>query len=225
MVKRSPSGVKPSSRSARLAVSCLLLIAALPSCEKVWGIEAARLDPVLGAGGEPGSTASAACQAYCSAVTDNCTDKNAQYGDLKTCLDVCAAIPEGTPGDIGVNTVQCRLKMAESAPAEPESFCTAAGPAGELPGGSNGCGTACDGLCTLMMTFCTDHEAAKLAYANVQACYEDCRGLPDRGAFSLAPDSGSASGPAVQCRIYHASAASQLASLHCEHAMGASPCL
>jgi hypothetical protein len=164
------------------------------------------------------------CEAYCNAVTTNCTGEHAQYGDLKTCLDVCAAIPEGVPGDMSVNTVQCRLKMAQSAPAEPESFCTAAGPAGELPGGGNGCGTACDGFCTLATAFCTDHDAAALAYPDMQACYDECLALTDLGSFSLAPDSGAASGPAVQCRVYHASAASQLASLHCQHALGAAPC-
>ena len=214
----------PHLRAAFLVLFVAGFSAALPSCADVWGIESAQLDPTLGAAGHTGSNASPSCEAYCNAVTNNCTGNNMQYGDLKTCLDVCAIIPEGSTDDIGVNSVQCRLKMAQSAPAEPESFCTAAGPAGEFPGGSNGCGTVCDGLCTLMTAFCTDHQGENLAYENLQACYDDCAGLTDLGSFSLAPDSGSASGTAVQCRVYHASAASQLASLHCQHAMGASPC-
>lgn len=214
----------PHPRAALLVLFMAGISAALSSCDQVWGIESARLDPTLGSAGQAGSSASPSCEAYCNAVTNNCTGNNAQYGDLKTCLDVCAVIPEGSPNDMHVNSVQCRLKMAQSAPAEPESFCTAAGPAAEFPGGDNACGSVCDGLCTLMTAFCTDHEGEKLAYETVQACYDDCARLTDLGSFSLAPDSGSASGPAVQCRVYHASAASQLASVHCQHAMGAAPC-
>jgi len=197
---------------------------ALASCDSVLGIEQARLDPALADAGDSGPTGSPLCLAYCGAVTGNCTGDNAQYGDLKTCLDICAVLPEGEPEKIGVNTVQCRLKMAQSAPAEPESFCTAAGPAGELPGGANGCGTPCDGFCSLMTAFCTDPHDPDLGYADSDACYQDCMGLADLGSFSLGPTSGSAAGPEVQCRVYHASAASQLAELHCQHALGASPC-
>jgi hypothetical protein len=214
--------VPEKSRRRRQRVYWLLGVAlVLASCDKVWGIEQAGLDPALA---DAGPVSSPACLSYCNAVTANCTGNNNQYGDLQTCLAVCAVIPEGMPGDIGVNTVQCRLKMAQAAPAEPESFCTAAGPAGELPGGSNGCGTACDGFCTMVMAFCTDQDAAALAYPNEAACYSDCMGLQDLGSFSLAPDSGATAGSAVQCRVYHATAASQLASLHCRHALGAAPC-
>ena len=214
-------------RRGQKAFYVLAAVAGLISCDKVLGIESAELDPAVADAGDAGdaaSTASPSCQAYCTAITANCTGANNQYGDLKTCLAVCAVIPEGMPDDIGVNTVQCRLKMAQSAPAEPESFCTAAGPAGELPGGSNGCGTACDGFCTMAMAFCTDQETPGVAYPDLAACYTDCMGLQDLGSFELAPDSGATAGSAVQCRVYHATAAGQLAALHCRHALGAPPC-
>ena len=90
MVSRARRGAEARGWVQRLSV-LLGLAAALASCDGVLGIEAAHLDPALADAGEAGADGQVSlCVAYCSAVTSNCTGDDAQYGDLKTCLDICA---------------------------------------------------------------------------------------------------------------------------------------
>ena len=56
----------------------------------------------------PWSTA-AACMAYCTTMTTNCTGANAQYSSLENCMDVCASLDEGALGQTTGNTLGCRL--------------------------------------------------------------------------------------------------------------------
>ncbi len=159
------------------------------------------------------------CERYCAAVAMYCKDDYAQYTDLQTCLDVCELFPSGEEDDAKVNTVHCRLRQANLARLEPFTHCPMAG-----PGGHGECGTNCEGFCDIMMAVCTE-ETADHYYASRADCLQDCSSLPDLGTYTVATPAAQFVGGHVQCRLFHASAASQEASYHCEHALGGEPCV
>lgn len=183
-------------------------------------------DEAGGAGGQastPGGTGGASfsagelavCEQYCSAVQSNCTGSFAVYTSATACLAVCAALPEGTPGDRDENTVHCRLHAALSALDEVPHYCPIAG-----PGGGGVCGTNCESLCQLKQAICADFSAQSEA-----ACRNECKALTDLGNYSTALEHEHHTGAHVQCRLYHLSAAaSDDPERHCLHADGAAPC-
>lgn len=145
------------------------------------------------------------CEAYCTAVTANCTGANAQYADNQACLDYCntgAQLPLGTAADTSGNTVGCRTYHAGVASTDAALHCPHAGPAG-----GNVCGTWCDNYCQLADTNCSGDDALTFA----ADCATDC------AAFSPDGAQGNAAGDSVQCRIYHLGVASGDAPLHCPH--------
>jgi hypothetical protein len=217
----------------RHIVVALLAMPALASCAGVLGIETAELDPSLGgaggssgAGGAAGSAgkggkggadagpAPVSCAEYCDAVQKNCTPADPAAGTPATqvyistaaCLAVCKTLPLGTRDDTSGNTVGCRLHYATSASTvgEKEANCSAAG-----PGGNSVCGTNCDGFCAIVQATCSG------IYASERACNSklSCGVLPDRQTYNDTMTSGDS----VQCRLYHASAATVDPALHCPH--------
>lgn len=72
------------------------------------------------------------CMGYCIQTTTNCTGDNAQYDDMAECLAFCnsAGWPAGTPGEMGNNTLACRLYHGGVAAAMPAVHCPHAGPTG-----------------------------------------------------------------------------------------------
>jgi hypothetical protein len=174
----------------------------------------AELDRNASAGTDGGAAASL-CEQYCAAVTANCTETFAVYTSYEACLAVCAALPEGQPGDRNINSVQCRLHAALVAGAEVPHYCPIAG-----PGGNGECGSDCESLCGLRAQICAPYVDSDIA-----ACLGDCAKLEDLGTFSTDLSQGQYRGPHVQCRLYHVSAAaSDDAERHCLHADGAAPC-
>ncbi len=167
------------------------------------------------AGSTGGGVCGSYCANYCRVVTRNCAGGDAQYADEDECMTGCALIPDdGTPGDSGGDSVQCRIYHA-SAPAngDPALHCPHAG----LSGG-NVCGTWCDVYCQLNLLNCVGGDAN---YADLGECTTACGGFPDTGA---ANDTG---GDTVQCRIYHGGIpAAGDPGLHCPHsgADGAGVC-
>jgi hypothetical protein len=164
-----------------------------------------------GGAGEPPSL----CEQYCTAVTQSCTGAFAVYTSFETCLAVCAAMPEGTPGDRVGNSVQCRLRAAQVAHDEVPHYCPIAG-----PGGNGVCGSNCESLCQLRDQICADYATYDHAM-----CLVGCQKLKDLGSYSTDLDAAQYSGPHVQCRLYHVSAAAaDDAEQHCLHVEGAAPC-
>lgn len=195
--------------------------------------DAAGGAPNGGAGGSGGSSgpdaaADAArdagpslCEQYCTEIQANCTGNLEIYPSMAVCLDTCATLPAGEPGDMTGNSVQCRLENAKLAKTtgEPEFHCPAAGPGGTASGegdagGTDVCGTNCEGFCTIMLQICPDE------YVSLTACRQDCDSLTDLGGFNDSIQSGDS----VQCRLYHVGAATQATVPHCSHAAGAAPC-
>lgn len=206
-------------------------VIAAVGCGNVLGLEERELDPTFGAAGSGGAGASggtgasggaggtgggasALCTEYCDEILANCTGALLQYPNREQCLSICANIPEGSSPS--GNTMTCRLEQAINArvSGEPEQHCSAAGPGGADATGLPICGSNCEGYCGLVGNICPDK------FATTGACLQECQTLPDLGGFNSGIDKGNS----VQCRLWHVSAASQVAFPHCEHAAGAQPC-
>jgi len=186
-----------------------------------------------GAGGsdqpdQPRST----CESYCDSVLKNCTGKYEQYRTVGQCLEVCKRLPEGTPGDENVNSVECRIRQARFAEAEAFLYCKSAGPLG-----AGKCGSNCESYCALMDNTCTQTTTAgnvELSYfENTQACLANCAAMPDdptgptQYSSSATIEPNSLVGNNIYCRTYHVAAGIEqdAASEHCPHAMGGDPCI
>jgi hypothetical protein len=221
------------------------LLGLLVGCNAVLGLEDAHVDSSIGkagsgeagsagtaGGGNAGSDSSAGaggapadslCERYCQAVTKGCVDTHAQYTDLAACLAMCPLYPEGTPGDVSGNSINCRLDFALKAPGEPLTYCTWAG-----PGGDGKCGSNCEGFCTLMTPTCTKETTLADGdfFASNDACLTTCAGLPDVGNYSATDDKLQSGTDHVECRLYHVGAAifADDAATHCPHAMGERLC-
>lgn len=171
-------------------------------------------EPVIAAGGAD-DPAPSLCDQYCSAVMASCSGEFAVYTSLDACHAVCAALPEGEPGDRNVNSVQCRLHAALVAQDEVPHYCPIAG-----PGGNGECGSNCVSLCQLRENVC-----APFASGDMASCQKSCETLTDLGSYSTDLSAGQYRGPHVQCRLYHLSAAAVAdPEQHCPHVDGAPPC-
>jgi hypothetical protein len=182
----------------RTIASVFAVSGAALACASIAGISAAELDADV-------------CQSYCRAVLDACTDEFEVYTSLGVCLDYCATLSPGEPGDDSGNTVNCRLTHARNIADIGEELvnCPIAG-----PGGNGVCGSNCEGFCTAHRAIC-DPELSE------QACLNACGKLEDTGGYVTSQQSGNT----VQCRLYHVSAATISVDPHCSHAAGASPCI
>jgi hypothetical protein len=227
------------TRQRKAWVLCLL--ASLSACQAIAGIDerhyvapgtagtSAAGHAAAGGGGRAGAGADTfgLCPEYCKQVTDRCTADYAVYGDMTECSSVCMNLDQGTRKDgSGSNTVGCRLNAALAISTEPAVDCPIAG-----PGGSGTCGDNCDSYCTLMSKACSADEFKMFWLGDVALCASKCRGLRDR---AMDPDLSSTdsrfsalntsardhNGDTIQCRLFHASAASAPtgAPTHCWHA-------
>jgi hypothetical protein len=164
------------------------------------------------------------CEDYCETVTRQCTDDYAVYAGLDECLPTCGNLTEGTNKDIKGNTVGCRLNAARSVVEQAD--CAISG-----PGGAGTCGDNCESYCQLMSHACADPAYSSFWLGDVATCMQKCLGLRDRdhdsentatdSRFSaLSTASRDYNGDTVQCRLFHASAASSPfgAATHCWHA-------
>ena len=159
------------------ALLALLMLPLAASCAGILGIDKATLEANEpgddgGSGGSGGDTSRprTLCEDYCAAALKNCTGDFELYPDLKFCLAVCAAVPEGARTDLLGNTVGCRLHFAESAATVEKQFnCSAAG-----PGGNGVCGDNCDSFCAIDATICPG------IYATKQDCEDACAMFPPK---------------------------------------------
>ncbi|HEV3191798.1 MAG TPA: hypothetical protein VGY54_14910, partial [Polyangiaceae bacterium] len=173
-----------------------------------------------------------ACDAYCTAITNNCTGVNAQYHDKATCMNVCQYLPAGMPGDTSGNSIACRAASAMAAAgvtATPNSACWAAGPLGY-----GTCGEECDTFCSLTMAYCsrTAGYVGNPVWASYDECYATCQRFGRNVDFGM--DGGYSAttvvaGDTLECRAYHlvdnAFQSTSLQQMHCPHAGAASaPC-
>ncbi len=151
--------------------------------------------------GAPSDGAAATgCDEYCASIMATCSDALSQYRDLASCLGSCALFPPGSPGADSGDSLACRVTHAELAMDTPDPHCRHAGPSG---GGV--CGAPCDAYCDLMMGVCD-------LYGDDAECMEVCAGFPEVGDYSSAPGAGR--GDSVECRIMHATLATE-DTVHC----------
>lgn len=179
----------------------------------------------VGEGGAAGSdTPVSMCETYCTEITTYCVGGLQQYVDTEQCMHICELLPQGTLGEATGNTVACRLKNAADARyasgVERGRYCRRAG-----PGGDNGCGTNCEGFCSLMQNVCTAEESPLYRFASTEECMAACSALPDGEVPYSTSDEAVSDGNSVQCRLFHVNSAAMLDPLeHCEHAMGFTLC-
>jgi hypothetical protein len=203
------------------------LLLSLAACGELIGIDDAHYDSSLepgsekaadgGQGGDAEAGEGASCERYCDEILSVCEGDEAQYPNRETCLAVCAAFPRGTTGT-KENSLACRSRQVELAAIEPLVHCPFAG-----PGGAGECGSNCEGLCAITMATCSS-ETSSSYYADIDACLADCAEVPDLGEYGTG-ESEYTTGDHVQCRLYHATAATQDAEHHCPHALGGDPCV
>lgn len=172
------------------------------------------------------------CESYCDTVMTNCKGKYEQYRTFDQCIEVCKRLPPGSPSDQDVNSVECRVRQAEFASAEPFVYCKSAGPLG-----AGKCGSNCVSYCSLMQATCTPESTEgnlePSYFESSQACLEACGAIPTHEddptqySSSATAEPSSFVGNNVYCRTYHiASALEQDApDEHCPHAWGADPCI
>ncbi len=196
--------------------AAVILLAACSSTTRQDGVLATGGTSGGGAtGGEAGSAGEDLCARYCDTLATSCADDFAQFVSRATCLEYCAQLPTGSPGDEIGNSVHCRLKQAEIARdvAEPSEHCAEAG-----PGGNGTCGSNCEAYCVVFEQICGarfDDE-----FVGRADCNTHCTDLPDDERFTTSISSGNS----IQCRLWHVSAAAVDPSTHCGHAAGEAPC-
>ena len=198
----------------------------------VIGTSAGADQAMAGSGGGDTPEQPNICESYCDAVVKNCKGKYEQYRTFDQCIEVCKRLPQGTPGDENVNSVECRVRQARFAESEAFLYCKSAGPLG-----AGKCGSNCVSYCSLMDATCTKSSTAgniELSYFdNTQACLSDCTALPDdptgpiQYSSSATIEPNSLVGNNVYCRTFHVAAGIEQdsASEHCPHAMGGDPCI
>jgi hypothetical protein len=158
------------------------------------------------------------CDRYCDTIAEACPEPYQQYTTPAACRAVCAKLPPGQPGERSVNTVECRLARAELArdTGEPGPYCFSAG-----PGGASVCGTDCDGYCSIMTQACPQLLGV------MEECLAACERVPnvsdppDNTPYEISVQAGNS----IQCRLFHVSAATVDAVMHCGHAAGSTPCV
>lgn len=160
-------------------------------------------------GGGTGTATEPTCEAYCTAVTKNCTGEVAVYASKDVCVAACKNMPVGKLADTSGNTLGCRTYHAGAAAGSMENavmHCPHAG-----PGGAGYCGSNCEGYCNLAQGACDTYESTA-------ACSTACAGFSDMEPFTAKAVTGNT----LQCRLYHASVASADPTTHCPH-IGVSP--
>ena len=162
--------------------------------------------PIDAAGDIDADAAAQTCANYCTTIGTHCAAANAQYSTSADCLATCAFWQPGVANEMANNTRACRIYHAGVAAGNPGLHCKHAG-----PGGDGACGTNCEGFCTLVMGACAGQ--ATPPYASMGACMTSC------ATFNTAPpyEASQTGGNSFACRLYHATAASSNAGLHCPH--------
>jgi hypothetical protein len=144
------------------------------------------------------------CEAYCENQLFYCTDLNAIEFAVDCATD-CASWDEGELGDTADNTAHCRLYHAIAAGDDPNLHCPHAAPDG---GGQCVDPPTCEAYCEAQAANCADGNAITFESGD---CATDCATW-DEGAL------GDTADDTAHCRLYHAKAAVDDATLHCPHA-------
>lgn len=177
-----------------------------------------------GTGG--GTAATLDCTSYCTEIMGNCTEANAQFTDMATCMGTCKGYPVGALADTSGDTLGCRIYHAGAAgkvAANQLIHCPHAGITGgdKDPMGTAGtCGEPCDAFCAVALVVCAGQP---LEYADTSACMTECKTFKaDTASYSTADAANNDMG----CRMYHltaASAGAAAAMTHCAHIHAVSP--
>jgi hypothetical protein len=196
------------SNTALLRSSIFVALATLAACSSgVTSSPDASNDAAVETSTET-STSTPSCADYCSTIQAACTTSRQQYSDLDACMKSCLAFPVGLASDTTGDTLGCRVDHARLA----ASAATECAPAG--PGGGGVCGENCDGFCDIVMTYCTDANAAKI-YDSRDACMADCAAHGTDVTFTAGDPGRTDMGNEVACVLYHAQMGAVAPVSHC----------
>lgn len=206
--------------------AALAFAGGLVACNGLLGIGAASVESDDGGSGVDAPVRAATCAYYCSTVTANCTQSNAEFvgsEDPNTlCNSICLAYDSSNNsiGPTNDDTLGCRIYYAEQAATDPGTNCRFAGPLG---GGT--CGTdPCQLFCSLDLQYCNNAPISTPAYASVTDCLTACEnnGYPYLTTGQDLLDSTNT----LNCRFWHlenAYGSTPSGQFHCPHTVQASP--
>jgi len=147
------------------------------------------------------------CKSYCEKAKSNC--KGQLYPTDTNCQAVCGVLPEGEPGDVSGNSVQCRLNAITT---RDTTECQVASPMSDKDGT---CGDRCQNYCYLLKALCPGDFME--SFGDEEVCGATCRGLAMLDNYSAtSPDDTNT----LQCRFYHLSSSAEKPEVHCGHAVG-----
>jgi len=156
------------------------------------------------AGPTGGGPCGAACDAYCN-LTAACTGANKFFPDYAFCMKACPNFNSSDKfGDKAGNGLFCHTYHAGAAATDANTHCAHASPSG-----NGACGSKCDNYCAISAKTCSGTNSL---YSDAPTCMGFCSSLPNGNINDT-------SGNTVDCRIYHALAASVTGDVsHCPHA-------
>jgi len=154
------------------------------------------------------------CEAYCTIAMKACVGNHSFFPSKGFCMAACMAFNQtGLVGATSGNSVFCHLYHAGAAigsTANANLHCPHASPSG-THNDVGVCGTKCENYCQINSNTCTGNHSL---YADHATCMKFCETLP------VGTNVSDVAGNNLDCRIYHAYAASASANptLHCPHA-------
>jgi hypothetical protein len=154
------------------------------------------------------------CATYCADLSALCAADTAQFPNAATCMASCGTWPVGRMSDTGGNTLGCRVYHLSEVEELGPQHCDHAGPAG-----GEGCGSNCDGFCTIALSACT---GANEQYADLVECMAECEDFRDFEEYFANVTSGNS----LACRLAHlvrASESEAQAAIECPNIVEASP--
>ena len=120
----------------------------LDSAEDIETLEDSAVEADSDTGVEDTGQPLTLCEQYCILADLNCVGENAIDFGPQPCLAQCGTWPDGEPGDMDGDSVQCRLYHLGAAATDPETHCPYASPDGGgvcvVPDYGNDAGNTCE---------------------------------------------------------------------------------
>jgi hypothetical protein len=148
------------------------------------------------------------CDNYCDLAAQSCVADNAIFGSNEECMTACAELDDtGKINDSQGNSIQCRINyLGAPAFADPATNCSEGSPDDTIACSGD---SLCQEYCATMEVNCIGDFSQ---FADNVECMANCAGFNSGGAQDAT------TGDSLQCRLYHAGAAFDEPSNHCDNA-------
>lgn len=151
------------------------------------------------------------CAPYCDEVLANCTGDLRAYENRAQCLKACGLMTQGKEGDVGQDTVGCRLSHAKIGKSKDECRKASAY-------GGDACGSHCDVFCGIVDKNCIQSTLPDKPYPSRSTCFEQCNGFTYDANGSEGTAQPFAGGNTLNCRMFHLLLSLDDREGHCPHA-------